>query len=128
MSGNHFGEQRRSAPGNNPDNPSSFVPYHHRLSIRPAKIPDQGLSLRVRHVWKSWGAGPKNEVAVPSRKENTRVPFLAGSFFPGDIDPGVTTMHLPWFGRYGRLNIIVIFDLFWTMYSLFLRAARVKFN
>ena len=103
-----FGEQRRRAPGNNPDNPSSFVPYHHRLSIRPAKIPDQGLSLRLkslRHVWKSWGAEPGNEVAVPSRREDTRVPFLARRFFPGDIDPGVTTMHLPWFGRYGCSNI-----------------------
>ena len=95
MSGKHFGEQRRRAPGNNPHNPSSFDPYHHRLSIRPAKISDQGLSLRVRHVWKSWGAGPGNEVAVPSGKEDTRVPFLARNFLPGDIDPGVTTMHLP---------------------------------
>ena len=88
-----------------PTIPSSFVPYHHRLSIRPAKIRDQGLNLRVRNVWKSWGAGPENEVAVPSRKEDTRVPFLARSFFPGDIDPFVTTMHLPWFGRYGCSNI-----------------------
>ena len=56
MSGKHFGVRRRRAPGNNPDNPSSFVPYHHRRPIRPAKIPDQGLSLRLRHVWKSWGA------------------------------------------------------------------------
>ena len=82
MLGNHFGEQRRRASGNNPDNPSSFVPYHHRLSIRPAKIPDQGLSLRLRHVWKSWGAGPGNEVAVPSRKEDNPVAFLARSFWP----------------------------------------------
>ena len=104
MSGKHFGVRRRRAPGNNPDNPSSFVPYHHRRPIRPAKIPDQGLSLRLsivnyglRHVWKSWGAGPGNEVAVPSRKEDNRVPFLARSFFRGDTAPGVTTMHLPCF-------------------------------
>lgn len=97
MSGKHFGEQRRRASGNNPDNPSSFVPYHHRRPIRPAKIPDQVLSLRLRHVWKSWGAGPGNEVAVPSRKEDNRVPFLARSFFRGDTAPGVTTMHLPCF-------------------------------
>ena len=57
MSGKHFGEHRRRASGNNPVNPSSFVPYHHRRSIRPAKIADQGLRLRVRHVWKSWGGG-----------------------------------------------------------------------
>ena len=97
MSVKHFGDQRRRASGNNPDNPSSFVPYHHRRPIRPAKIPDQGLSLRLRHVWKSWGAGPGNEVAVPSRKEDNRVPFLARSFFRGDTGPGVTTMHLPCF-------------------------------
>ena len=92
MLGNHFGEQRRRASGNNPDNPSSFVPYHHRLSIRPAKIPDQGLSLRLRHVWKSWGAGPGNEVAVPSRKEDNRVAFLARSFF--------SQRHCPWRDQY----------------------------
>ena len=92
MSGKHFGEQRRRASGNNPDNPSSFVPYHHRRPIRPAKIPDHGLSLRVRHVWKSWGAGPGNEVAVPSRKEDTRFPFLARSFF--------SQRHCPWRDHY----------------------------
>ena len=136
MLGNHFGEQRRRASGNNPDNPSSFVRYHHRLSIRPAKIPDQGLSLRLRHVWKSWGAGPGNEVAVPSRKEDNRVAFLARSFF------FAATLPLAWplctcfvFGccscsnMTGKMSrIIVIFDIFWTICSLFLRSTRVKFN
>ena len=138
MSGKHFGEQRRRASGNNPDNPGSFVPYHHRRPIRPAKIPDQGLSLRLRHVWKSWGAGPGNEVAVPSRKEDTRFPFLARSFF--------SQRHCPWLDHYalalfsaavavetliltGKMSrIIVIFDIFWTVCSLFLRATPVKFN
>ena len=92
MSGKHFGEQRRRASGNNPDNPSSFVPYHHRRPIRPAKIPDQGLSLRLRHVWKSWGAWSGNEVAVPSRKEDNRVAFLALSFF--------SQRHCPWRDHY----------------------------
>ena len=138
MSGKHFGEQPRRAPGNNSNNPSSFVPYHHRRPIRPAKIPDQGLSLRLRHVWKSWGAGPGNEVAVPSRKEDTRFPFLARGFF--------SQRHCPWHDHYalalfsaavavqtliltGKMSrIIVIVGIFWTMCSLFLRATRVKFN
>ena len=136
MSGKHFGEPRRRASGNNPDNPSSFAPYHHWRPIRPAKIPDQGLSLRVRHVWKSWGAGPGNEVAVPSRKGDNRVAFLARSFF--------SQRHCPWRDHYalalfsaavqtliltGKMSrIIVIFDSFWTMCSLFLRVTRVKFK
>ena len=94
MLGNHFGEQRRRASGNNPDNPSSFVPYHHRRPIRPAKIPDQGLSLRLRHVWKSWGAEPGNKVAVPRGRRIIASRSSRVVFFRSDIAPGVTTMHL----------------------------------
>ena len=71
------------------DNLSSVVPYHYWRPIWPEKVPDQGLSLRLRHVCKTWEAGARNfvsmvpgdKVALPSRKEDTRVPFLARSFF-----------------------------------------------
>lgn len=39
------------------DNLSSVVPYHYWRPIWPEKVPDQGLSLRLRHVWKTWEAG-----------------------------------------------------------------------
>ena len=84
------------------------------------------------------GSGARNEVAVPSRKEDTRVAFLARSFF--------SQRHCPWRDHYalalfsaavavqtliltGKMSrIIVIFDIFWTMCSLFLRTTRVSFN
>ena len=138
MLGNHFGEQPRRASGNNPDNPSSFVPYHHRLSIRPAKIPDQGLSLRLRHVWKSWGAEPGNKVAVPRGRRiiasrSSRVVFFPQRHCPWRdhyalalFSPAVAVQTLILTGKMSR--IIVIFDIFWTMGSLFLKTTRVKFN
>ena len=125
------------------DNLSSVVPYHYWRPIWPEKVPDQGLSLRLRHVCKTWEAGARNfvsmvpgdKVALPSRKEDTRVPFLARSFFFF-----AATLLLAW-SLYPCLHgfcrkmseIIVIFDLFFTMCSLstrcfFLRATHVKFN
>ena len=125
------------------DNLSSVVPYHYWRPIWPEKVPDQGLSLRLRHVCKTWEAGarnfvsmvPGNKVALPSRKEDTRVPFLARGFF-------FSRRHCSWRDHYTLAYIDFVakclkLSSFLTFFLpcvpsvpavFFLRATHVKFN